>query len=121
MTEPLRHIRIGTPCSHRLVEGRGEIGVFEKIYPDGRTVYVAAREPSSKAPNAPPASVLREFADKTEALAALHRWGLRPQLPRRRKRDRVGVGQGEFQLGPFQTKEAYRLEMLRRKLGLIGG
>jgi hypothetical protein len=118
MSEPLRHIQAGTLCSYRLVEGRGDIGVFRKTYPDGRTVYVFAREPSIKAPDAPPASVLEEFAEKAEALAVLHRWSVGAAAPRRHhKRNKGGPGQGEFWTGPYQTKAEYRLEQLRRQLG----
>jgi hypothetical protein len=117
MSEPLQNIQAGTPCTYRLEAGRGHIGVFEKIFPGGRSVYVLTREPSSKAPGAPPASILREVTDKAEALAALHRLSRHLPLPRRRRRrGRTGAGQGELQLGPFQTREQYRSEMLRRQL-----
>jgi hypothetical protein len=120
MNESPRYLQVGVRCSYRLVAGRGEAGVFEKTYPDGQTVYVVARGASVKAPNAPPAGVLQDFTDRTEALAALPRWSMRSQISRRRKRRDVMDGQSEFLLGPFQTKQEYQLEVLRRQLGRVG-
>jgi hypothetical protein len=97
----------------------GTSGFSKKsILTDGRS-NVLTREPLSKAPDVPPASVLQEFTDRAEALTALDRLSLHHSPPGcRRKRDKAGAGQGELQLGPFQTKAEYRLEMLGRRLEL---
>ena len=91
--EPLGSIPVGVVHSFELLTNDEFFGVYRKSYQDGsgRITYVIAHLPPIIAYTEPPASVLVEFINKSEAICTFNRWKEDPLLaqPIGRVRDRL--------------------------------
>src|SRR6516165_10341332 len=80
--KPIGSIPVGVVHSFELLTNDEFFGVYRKSYQDGsgRITYVIAHLPPIIAYTEPPASVLVEFINKSEAICTFNRWKEDPLL-----------------------------------------